>query len=360
MNSSSHSISAARFTGDGGIGRNAAGVPRNAVMPRIAFTLVELLVVIAIIGILVALLLPAVQSAREAARRSSCTNNFRQVGIACHMYHDARKSLPVGTMCTSFPNDPGIPAGTKSVQGLSWSGYVLPYLEESTIYAMIDDPNTVFSGGTWKAGANLVITYICPSNHNESNNWTDQASGSSQDGTPEHDFRTTSITGVMGYYPFGPKDPYPLRLDHPSFNSYQQKSLGNGMFLNFNKQSFKKVSDGLSKTLMLGETTGWKGKDLDGQEVAIEFNWVTRNIQTVDEGINGPSTIPGGRSPSRLMGTSGPNRHEELADQFGFSSYHPGGAHFCSGDGSVTFLQEEIDQLVLEGMAGRDDGRIAP
>ena len=320
------------------------------------FTLVELLVVIAIIGVLVALLLPAVQAAREAARRSACTNNFRQAAIACHGYHDARGKLPVGALYTAFMNDPGIPAGTPSgMQGCSWSAYVLPFMEQATVFDLIDDEKSFTAVGTWKAGGVRIASYVCPSNINESNDWTDQATGKDHDGVPDHDLRITNIAGVMGYYPFGPDDPYPAALDHGSFSSFQQKSLGNGVFYNLSEINFSDVTDGTSNTLMLGETTGHRGKDLEGLVVAIEFNWMSRNIQSVDEGINGPFTIPGGRNPGLLMGSSGQNRHEELTDQFGFSSYHPGGAHFAMGDASVQFFDENIDQAVLEIAAGRND-----
>jgi prepilin-type processing-associated H-X9-DG protein len=159
----------------------------------------------------------------------------------------------------------------------------------------------------------------------------------------------------MGYYPFGPDDPYPLTLNHGSFFSFQQKALGNGIFYNLSRISFNNILDGSSNTLMLGETTGHMGRDAAGSLVFIEFTWLIRTCQSVDEGINGPFTIPGGRSPSLLMGVSGQNRHQELTDQFGFSSFHPGGAHFARADGSVHFLNEDIDQDVLEEMASRND-----
>lgn len=327
---------------------------------KCGFTLVELLVVIAIIGVLVAMLLPAVQAARESARRTTCMNNFRQAAVACHMYHDAHKKLPVGAMYSVYMSDPGIPPDTKPhMQGISWSAYVLPFMEQASVFALIDDETSAFSAGSWLAGGQLVPSYICPSNQNQSGNWTDQSSNRSQDGAADHDFRITNITGVMGYYPFGPDDRYPPTLDHGSFMSFQQKSQGNGMFYNLSDISFKKVTDGTSKTLMLGETTGHRGKDAAGIGVSIEFNWITRNVQSVDEGINGPFTLPGGRNPDLIMGVSGQNRHEELTDQFGFSSYHPGGAHFAMGDASVQFLNENIDQAVFEEMGSRnDDGRV--
>src|SRR6056297_544562 len=125
---------------------------------RAGFTLIELLVVIAIIAILVALLLPAVQQAREAARRSSCKNNLKQLGLALHNYHDTHGMFPInwGTGYDGTTNP------TSSVQ-FSWMTYILPYIEESALYDTInfnealDDPNN-------NAAASTVIdTYLCPS-----------------------------------------------------------------------------------------------------------------------------------------------------------------------------------------------------
>lgn len=323
--------------------------------PLHGFTLVELLVVIAIIGVLVALLLPAVQSAREAARRSTCINNFKQTALALQNYHASKGKFPVGAMYTVWMDDPGIPSGTQSgMQGISWTAYILPYMEQEQIFNQIDDPTLFVALGTWEAGGNLVSSYLCPSNPDQ-DGWTDHVTGRGRGGVPEQDLRVTNIAGVMGYYPFGPEDDYPRSLDRGSFRSFQQKAQGNGIFYNLSENSFRTITDGSSNTKMLGETTGHRGLDAAGNEVHIEFTWVTRTVQSVDEGINGPFTIPGGRDPSLLMGVSGQNRHEELTDQFGFSSFHPGGAHFARADGSVEFVSEDIDQEALEICASRND-----
>src|SRR5574340_77176 len=105
---------------------------------RRGFTLVELLVVIAIIGILIALLLPAIQAAREAARRMSCANNLRQIGVAIHGYHAAHDSFPPGNIIKEAGVCPGANPGVASEDGANWAIFILPYLEQRTLYDAYD------------------------------------------------------------------------------------------------------------------------------------------------------------------------------------------------------------------------------
>lgn len=120
------------------------------------FTLVELLVVIAIIGVLVALLLPAVQAAREAARRASCSNNLRQIGIGLHLYHDVHRTFPPGGVEWRPFNDP-------SKRQLAWSVFLLPFVEQGNLYEQLDLSTPFDSEENAPAAATILSVYICPS-----------------------------------------------------------------------------------------------------------------------------------------------------------------------------------------------------
>ena len=119
-------------------------------MRRTAFTLVELLVVITIIGILIALLLPAVQAAREAGRRASCTNKLKQIGLALQMYHELQGCLPYGC---NFPRSDG---GT-------WAAFILPHLEQENVYNAFDFKKKLWHADNKVAVETVISTYICPS-----------------------------------------------------------------------------------------------------------------------------------------------------------------------------------------------------
>ncbi|TWT90514.1 Type II secretion system protein G precursor [Pseudobythopirellula maris] len=210
------------------------------------FTLVELLVVIAIIGILVALLLPAVQSAREAARRSQCLNNCKQLGLAVHMYHDATKHLPPSRI---DPNG-----------RMTWAAVILPYMEAGNI-ADLMDINDVFDNQSQQFRFAPVATFLCPSrSHEPSLNYLDSEQIPnlvSPTGAPVTVTGSGSEKGIRGDYACisstwrHAKGKYPEYLDGAIV---QRKEVGDRFV---DRLSLSKISDGTSNTLMLGENSNW-------------------------------------------------------------------------------------------------------
>jgi prepilin-type N-terminal cleavage/methylation domain-containing protein/prepilin-type processing-associated H-X9-DG protein len=311
------------------------------------FTLVELLVVIAIIGILVALLLPAVQSAREAARRAQCQNNFKQTLLAVHNYESTYKSFPMGNAVHAF-DTADLPANIPPLgsQGFGWSARSLPFMEETNVYNLIDNMDDSYAPGSWEASGKLISAYVCPDDHNDSK-WVDCCTGKDHFGDPEADWRVTNIAGVAD------------SQRSPVAFAFQQIADGNGVFFNFSKIAIRKITDGTSNTAAIGEvTTGGPGKDAAGAVVTVGYSWVQRNLQTARQGINGVGTIPGGRSAADPLDGDGGNRHEELFDEVGFSSFHPGGCHFGYCDGRVEFLSADINQGVLAAYSSRNCGEV--
>jgi len=313
---------------------------------RRAFTLVELLVVIAIIGILIALLLPAVQAAREAARRTQCSNHFKQVGLALHNYHDAFKSFPSGIQMyyASLPC-PGTPPGTYF--GWGWGAFILPYLEQSTLYDDIDFGTGHYAAaGAREAAGQHIDVFVCPSDPH-GGEWTECCTGWSNGPKSTDDLRASNMAGVGDS-----RDIY--------CSSYRAvRTDGNGMLFNLTGVRFRDVLDGTSTTLFVGEITGGLGAHPTEGTAYLSVSWYVWDVQDTAQGVNGPGSVPGGRDDKiDPIDGDGGNRHDELFDEVGFSSFHPGGAHFLRVDGSVHFLSENIDQHVLESLVTRAGGEV--
>ena len=290
----------------------------------IGFTLVELLVVIAIIGVLVALLLPAVQSAREAARRSQCVNNLKQVGLALLNYETSKGELPAGTVMNIF-GDPNVPS---TILKFGLGARILPYLEQTNAADQIDFEEFIGDPNANRGASTLVNTYICTSAPVENDHWIECCSGFHLGPGENDDFRETNYTGVsdafVGFY------------EHT-----QPVSDGTGMLFNYYGVKLADITDGLSNTLIVGETTGGWGEHPSQGAAWIGRNWAAWNCMHTGLGINGSGSIPGGRDISLdpFDGDGSGRRHLELVTESGFSSYHPGGCHFARVDGSAGTCQ---------------------
>jgi prepilin-type N-terminal cleavage/methylation domain-containing protein/prepilin-type processing-associated H-X9-DG protein len=299
--------------------------------PKSAFTLVELLVVITIIGILIALLLPAVQAAREAARKMQCANNIRQVGVAMHCYHDEKQTFPPGMIGES----PCMNA-TEEFKGnlLGWGSMILPYSELGNVYGQLRFDKGYSSVENKPATQTRISMYLCPTDPQG-----DELVGCCWGAKPPDRWRARScLAGVVDSVYDSCKAPAD---DYPDY--IKGSSAADGMFGVGPGISIAEVTDGTSNTLMIGEITG------GGPGTNIGHHWMAWNLQSTANGINGASTVPGGSQDV--------SAGQGLYDS-GFSSYHPGGAHFLMVDGSVQFLSENINALTLKWLTTRKGGEI--
>jgi prepilin-type N-terminal cleavage/methylation domain-containing protein/prepilin-type processing-associated H-X9-DG protein len=305
---------------------------------RRAFTLVELLVVITIIGILIALLLPAVQAAREAARRIQCSNQFKQVALALHNYHAAQGTFPPGMIQWDGRWSSGCgPRGTPSTyHGWSWGAFILAYLEQKNVHDAIDFDGWYSSSQNRQPGATRIEAFLCPSDPQDGE-LVGCCSGWQVGGHSLEDVRMTNMAGVA--------DSEDWTCNGIAANQY---SVNDGMMGEREGARIRDVRDGTSHTLFVGEVTG------GGRGSYRAHFWVSWDLLDTRDGINGPFSVPGGdwapdESPS---GT-----YTGFRDT-GFSSYHPGGCHFALADGSVHFLTENLASQVLVALTTRAGGEV--
>jgi type II secretory pathway pseudopilin PulG len=307
--------------------------------------LVELLVVIAIIGVLVALLLPAVQAAREAARRTKCKNNMRQLGLAAHMYADTQQMIPPGLVAFS-PS-----AGYGGYAGQGTGIFLLPYIEQSNLYDRYNH-NKGFDHDDNQAIVNTPINvYTCPSAPGGNRTMaTDNAFASSFGGQPAqngdntaamtdyngirwaNDINGNSVVGLMGHiWNFGP--PVPYTLDNPS--------------------RFSSCTDGLSNTILYYEQVGRPTKYVNGKpqgEITdLQARWSAP--WAFSFGIDLKTCSPDG---STQNGPCLMNCNSEWQPY----SFHAGGVHITLADGSGRFLSETVSAPVFSALCGRDDGKV--
>jgi prepilin-type N-terminal cleavage/methylation domain-containing protein/prepilin-type processing-associated H-X9-DG protein len=317
------------------------------------FTLIELLVVIAIIAILIALLLPAVQKVREAAARTQCQNNLKQLALACHTYHDDNNVLPPGA--TYQPDWAGndnvnFPWNCHYDKG-SWLVKTLPYMEQSGLYNAIPNemffdaanPNNPLNDSIQQAVDAGVLPVLLPYLRCPSDFW--------QPTLPYSNY-SASLGPACPLYPGGPYDCYcdPIAFGLGDWGYTASKPGGAGLLLTdirgcFSRTGgrvrFKDVTDGLSTTFLLGEFLP--------QQHPWALGFVSIGWATGTSGVTECTTA----IPLNVDTSANPN---DYTRSWGFKSKHHGGANFAFADGSVTFIKDEINIKTYNLLGCRNDG----
>ncbi|MEW4563162.1 DUF1559 domain-containing protein [Bremerella sp. JC770] len=325
---------------------------------RNAFTLVELLVVIAIIGALIALLLPAVQTAREAARRSACSNNLKQMGLALQIFHDTHSRLPAGTSnnLPPFGTAPGARYGT------SWMGYLLPFCEQHNAY----EAARLGQAESWNSGVIRAAledkhfsVYACPSSP-----LTEEfSSGNPYSMIPDY----IAIAGVTN----GFGGAVGTDISSSRAGKYSQ----NGVLFHNSQTRFRDVTDGTSNTMMVGEGSNWvwstTGEPYDARPTSghgFALGSLGKGDTGTDLAGSGGGARAFGITSIRYVINPGKDRTFTSGGADGvtvdggnnlpLNSAHPGGVQVVFVDGSTHFLAETIDLSIYANLGVRNDGNV--
>lgn len=275
-------------------------------------TLIEILVVIAIIGVLLSLLMPAVQSAREAARRATCANQLKQIGIALHSYHDRLGTLPPGYLYR--------PGSQGNDAGFGWGALALPFLEQSQVQDEFNWNVAIFDEANRTARMRHLSAFLCPSDVESDRKFVEMG---------DDKF-------AMGCYVgnFGPGDMDETQEDR------------RGVFSRNSRTRFKDITDGLSSTLQVGERINgpFRGTHAHGVHVTYETTWAgaVREITDFSDDHGHMVLFQTGHVP---------NSNE--SDDRDVSAPHPGGAYFLFCDGSVHFIEQTIALDLYQALSTR-------
>jgi prepilin-type N-terminal cleavage/methylation domain-containing protein/prepilin-type processing-associated H-X9-DG protein len=296
---------------------------------RFGFTLIELLVVIAIIAILIALLVPAVQKVREAAARVQCVNNLKQIGLAMHDYHGAMKAFPPGYYSTQTYVD----GSTDTSPGWGWATYILPYLDQGTLYQQFDltQPVQNFAGIQ-----TMLPVYLCPSD----------ITGTGAFAVTDKNWNTVCLAAPTSY------------AGCCGANVKTTDATGNGILYRNSAVTFNQITDGTSNTVLVEERAF----------ANVMGTWAGAiNNGICNQGAYNPDAVPGklGQGAGDLVlvhaGTINNASGRNLDD---CTSRHPGGANFLMADGAVHFFRsvqsKSSDQAILNAMGTSAGGETVP
>lgn len=294
---------------------------------RRGFTLVELLVVIAIIGILVALLLPAVQAARESARRMSCSNNMKQVALALHNYHDSYRVFPPGSL-------------RQAPTGFYWGMmmYTLPFMEQESAHDGIDFTQVgatqhcgqyliaLQAAGAAEPGSLFMNILACPSDPN---------SGKEKDSLADPNAGDVGILYPTNYLGMGGSNDADITGTYNGCNGLTW--TGDGVFYRFSNTNFARVTDGTSNTIMIGE----RGIPQD-----LGWGWPICGGNECEHYV------------SSTLGLSKGNKDPYYIQVQHLWSWHPGGAYVGLTDGSIRFVSYTIDYNTYLAVSTRSNGEV--
>ena len=303
---------------------------------RLGFTLVELLVVIAIIGILIGMLLPAIQSVRESARRATCQNNLRQIGIAMLNYESAFMHLPPGRSGCDDLSDSNptadCPANLSPEEKAGYGAFVsiLPQLEQRPLQTML----SVRNGGLWNRDVDDLRWWMQPAKRDSilveiDVYWCPSESGQ----------RTSDV-----YFPIlGATASYALSMGTlgPDADEFESKYRNDGAFIYRRKREISQFTDGLSNTYLIGEVTA-----PDTNESSNLWSYALAHADTMRSTRNPINTAPGAGIVFELRNGA-------------FASSHPNGSQFLSGDGHVSFISENIDIGIYRAASTISGGEVS-
>jgi prepilin-type N-terminal cleavage/methylation domain-containing protein len=289
---------------------------------RRGFTLIELLVVIAIIAVLIALLLPAVQQAREAARRSQCINNLKQLGLALHNYHDNMNAFPPGWI--------GVQAGVANMQGpngFAWGSHILPQLDQAPLYNRLNFGVSCLDPTNLVARQTVLPAFRCPSDPS-TDTWS-----LGQEGNLSNILATLPTANYVAS--FGTQG-FEDICENPPFPAAQ--CVSNGMFYHNSSTRMADAVDGTSNTVFLGE-----------HRTNNSLGWHSTWVGVVPQGDE---------AIARILAVSDHTPNHPALHIDDFSSWHVGGVHLLFGDGRVRFVNQYIDSNLFKAIATRAGGEV--